>query len=202
MISDGENGWRNPARGKTTAMSMIGRRPAGGRGKAGGWLAIGWAVLCGAISAPGQGLQIPFYGQRVAHVAYAYSYEYALAVELRVQRPGGTEWTTLATGGTSIGGQRRDGDLEAGTHTYEIRRKIRYEDPEHPGQYLEDWQVMSSTAVELDGRKLNGTLLYDETVSATGTVMNVVTVPADFTLTIEDAVFDEALGILERALRA
>ena len=188
MISDGETGWRNPARGKTTAMSMIGRRPAGGRGKAGGWLAIGWAVLCGAISAPGQGLQIPFYGQRVAHVLYGYSNPAALAVELRVQRPGGTEWTTLATGGTSIGGQRRDDDLDAGTHTYEIRQLVRVPDPEHPGQTLEEWQNLGGAAVELDGRKLNGTLLYDETVSATGTVMNGVTVPADFTLTIEDAV--------------
>jgi hypothetical protein len=108
-------------------------------------------------------------------------------VELRVQRPGGTEWTTLASGGTSIGGQRRDGDLDAGTHTYEIRQRVRVPDPEHPGQTIEEWQSLGGAAVELDGRKLNGTLLYDETVSGTGTVMSVVTVPADFTLTIEDA---------------
>jgi len=168
-------------------MSATGRRHAGGRGRTGRWLAIGWAVLCGAISAPGQGLQIPFYGQRVAHVLYGYSNPAALAVELRVQRPGGTEWTTLASGGTSIGGQRRDGDLDAGTHTYEIRQRVRVPDPEHPGQTIEEWQSLGGAAVELDGRKLNGTLLYDETVSGTGTVMSVVTVPADFTLTIEDA---------------
>lgn len=148
------------------------------------WLSGGW-LAAGAFA---QGLQIPFYGQRVVHVVYGYSYEFALAVELRVQRPGGSAWTVLASGTTSISGQRRDADLEAGTHTYEIRRKIRYEDPEHPGQYLEDWQVLSSVPVELDGQKINGTLLYDETVSATGMVMAVVTVPADFTLTFADAV--------------
>ena len=167
-------------------MNKTGKRRQGGGGRLVLLGCLAW-LASGGPAVFAQGLQIPFYGQRVAHVLYGYSNPAALAVELRVQRPGGSEWAVMASGATAISGQRRDGDLDPGTHTYEIRQRVRVPDPEHPGQFLEEWQNLGGVAVELDGQKLNGTLLYDETVSATGTVMSVVTVPADFTLTIEDA---------------